>query len=566
MKSIFNQYADAESTNGNYKIMEELETKSPFQYVDIEHNSGTGNNWQTEWEVNQMQEAKTRSSPPISSRVANTCLAITGEKQGQIKGGVTQKGKEGTIAVYKLHHEITSPRDVASGQATGKRVHQPLVITKEIDTASVKLFQALVTNESLKQVVINFWQPGKNGIEINYYRITLSNAFVANISQDLPNIFEPSEAKLPFLEKVAFVYQKIQWQYLATSPGFASDDMRGLNELKFHEAAEGYQEEIINEWEDQELDKLNNEEEELEEYSMEMDEYSQSETTTDNFFEEFVPTIALPDIRKRLDDYFDKANHEYKTDIGTKVKARSQFRISNGGTISSEDAKTKVRKALAGKSCGISNLLIHNAAYGRAKPSEVAKITQCLIDAGELAKLRAQNTSLTDERLIRLLQREFGMGIDCGGYVQFAFIFAYTGSDNDTTTIRNNLGLKEKRGDENLGSLPAKHFEKIDKLNAQTGDMIIMTPRANDDGSMHTVIIAEHTKSGDVHKYLVDSSWGFMYGDIASGISRRTFEFDTSTSEWSDIHPISGSKVFTNSIGPYKNHPIKGVYRARKRP
>ena len=92
-----------------------------------------------------------------------------------------------------------------------------------------------------------------------------------------------------------------------------------------------------------------------------------------------------------------------------------------------------------------------------------------------------------------------------------------------------------------------------------------MNPRANDDGSIHTVIIAEHTKSGNVHKYLVDASWGFLYGDIASGISRRTFVFDASTSEWSDIHPISGNKVFTNSIGPYKNHPIKGVYRARRK-
>jgi hypothetical protein len=104
---------------------------------------------------------------------------------------------------------------------------------------------------------------------------------------------------------------------------------------------------------------------------------------------------------------------------------------------------------------------------------------------------------------LSLLQFEFGIGIDCGGYVQLAFIFAFTGSDNDTTAIRNNLGLKERMGDENPGSLPAKHFEKNDKLDSQTGDLIIMDLRANDDGSIHTVIIAEHSKSGNVHKYLV---------------------------------------------------------------
>jgi hypothetical protein len=342
-----------------------------------------------------------------------------------------------------------------------------------------------------------------------------------------------------------------------------------MSELEFHETIEeaaSEENEMMDEWEDQideEMFELNKEDNESEEQLMEIDEYTESETTEDNFIEEFVPKITLPDVRKRIDGYFDKANHEYKTDNGSMVKVRSQFRISNGGTMLSEDAKTKVKKALSGKSCGISSLLIHNAAYGRAKPAEVAKITQCLINAGELAKLRAKNTSLTDVQLIRLLQREFGIGIDCGGYVQLAFIFAYTGSDNDTPTVRNNLGLKERRGDENLGNLPSKHFEKIDKLDAQTGDLIIMNSRANDDGSIHTVIIVEHTKSGNVHKYLVDASWGFLYGDIASGISRRTFEFDTSTSEWTDIHPITGNKVFTNSIGPYKGHPIKGFYRAR---
>jgi len=193
-------------------------------------------------------EEETRSYPQVSSRVANAYLTLTGEKQGQIKGGVTQKGREGTIAVYQLHHEITSPRDAASGQARGKRIHKPLVITKEIDTASVKLFQALVTNESLKKVVINFYQPAAigakgGGLEINSYRITLTDAVITNISQNLPNIFNPAEMKFPFLEKVEFVYQKITWEYLANSPGMASDDMKGLGELEFHEAveeAEGY--------------------------------------------------------------------------------------------------------------------------------------------------------------------------------------------------------------------------------------------------------------------------------------------------------------------------------------
>ncbi len=33
-------------------------------------------------------------------------------------------------------HEVKSPRDAASGQATGKRMHKPLVVTKELDKST----------------------------------------------------------------------------------------------------------------------------------------------------------------------------------------------------------------------------------------------------------------------------------------------------------------------------------------------------------------------------------------------------------------------------------------------
>src|SRR4051812_27559562 len=51
----------------------------------------------------------------------NAYLWLKSKKQGDIKGSVTQKGREGAIAVHSFHHHIQSPRDAASGQATGKR-------------------------------------------------------------------------------------------------------------------------------------------------------------------------------------------------------------------------------------------------------------------------------------------------------------------------------------------------------------------------------------------------------------------------------------------------------------
>ena len=47
----------------------------------------------------------------------NAYLVLKGQKQGTIKGSVTQKGREGQIAVYAVAHTITSPRDTAGAQS-----------------------------------------------------------------------------------------------------------------------------------------------------------------------------------------------------------------------------------------------------------------------------------------------------------------------------------------------------------------------------------------------------------------------------------------------------------------
>lgn len=140
----------------------------------------------------------------------NAYLTIKGTVQGQIKGGVTQKGKEGQIAVYAFHHEIISPRDTASGLPTGKRQHKPITITKEIDKSTPLLLTALETNEVLTEVVIRFFATSPAGVEVQYYTIKLTNASIASNSQDMSlNKIEPG-IKLPVLEEIAFVYQKIE--------------------------------------------------------------------------------------------------------------------------------------------------------------------------------------------------------------------------------------------------------------------------------------------------------------------------------------------------------------------
>ena len=89
----------------------------------------------------------------------NAYLSLTGQQQGQIKGSVTQKGREGKIMVIAAEHEVLSPRDPASGLALGKRQHKPFVITKEIDVSSPRLYSALAGNEGFTDWELQFWAP-----------------------------------------------------------------------------------------------------------------------------------------------------------------------------------------------------------------------------------------------------------------------------------------------------------------------------------------------------------------------------------------------------------------------
>jgi type VI secretion system secreted protein Hcp len=156
----------------------------------------------------------------------NAYLKLKGQKQGDIKGSVTQKGREGKILVIAAEHEVLSPRDAASGQATGKRTHKPFVITKELDKSSPLLYQMLVGNESAVEWELQFWAAGASasgaGAEVQRYSVTLTNARLVDIRFHMLNTKNPEFQRYAEYEEVSFTYQKIQWTW--TDGGITAQD------------------------------------------------------------------------------------------------------------------------------------------------------------------------------------------------------------------------------------------------------------------------------------------------------------------------------------------------------
>jgi type VI secretion system secreted protein Hcp len=145
-------------------------------------------------------------------------VKIKGAKQGDFKGDVFERGKEGLIKVVSYSHEIVSPRDAASGQATGKRQHKPMVIIKEVDKATPQLYAALANNEVLTDVTLTFYRPsmkaaGAGGVQ--WFTIKLTNASIAGMKSRVDD-------KGQVLEELSLVYQKIIWTY--TDGGVTHED------------------------------------------------------------------------------------------------------------------------------------------------------------------------------------------------------------------------------------------------------------------------------------------------------------------------------------------------------
>src|ERR1051325_3861520 len=104
----------------------------------------------------------------------NITVSVKGAKQGQFKGeSMRDKGGD-KIQVIAYSFEVTSPRDAASGMASGRRQYKPLEITKELGASSPQFFQACATNEVLPTVVLEFTRTNPNGEMFVYYTIKLT--------------------------------------------------------------------------------------------------------------------------------------------------------------------------------------------------------------------------------------------------------------------------------------------------------------------------------------------------------------------------------------------------------
>lgn len=143
----------------------------------------------------------------------------------------------GTMAITPRNlHQVLSQMQGESagnmGQLIGKRQHKPFTITREVDSSSPLLWQALSTNETLQTVVIEIiGRPPTGAGETVVERITLTNATISKVARYIPfprprqgNTSEHVHTNE--LEQIELTFQKITFANISKSTS-TSDDWTG---------------------------------------------------------------------------------------------------------------------------------------------------------------------------------------------------------------------------------------------------------------------------------------------------------------------------------------------------
>ncbi len=129
---------------------------------------------------------------------------ITGTKQGAINGSVTARAFDGQIPIESCEFGIGGPYDVATGQASGRRVARPIHLIKTLDKSSPLLFTSATTNEALT-VDISYTIEGEG--HKKYVTLKLTNAMIRDF-----NHLASSDGTA--VEKLSLTYTKFEFTWV----------------------------------------------------------------------------------------------------------------------------------------------------------------------------------------------------------------------------------------------------------------------------------------------------------------------------------------------------------------
>jgi hypothetical protein len=212
---------------------------------------------------------------------------------------------------------------------------------------------------------------------------------------------------------------------------------------------------------------------------------------------------------------------------------------------------------------------------GRGTPGEVRALTQALLDAHKLPA--AEPGEALDLR-VRRMMCDYGIGFDCAGWVQQAFLAAHG-------ITRGAAGFSPNILEEDLSRLSRAHFWPVGPEDSRAGDVISLGPPAGDTIGHRLIVLDAHGASpvelrrycgrgegatlaqGHVTVLTVASSFGSSAFPGRGGVERQTWLYDADSKMWGRVFPArvedqtyDRERVKVRSMPYDGHHPLLGVF------
>ena len=139
-------------------------------------------------------------------------LFLYDENGMQVTGDCMAPGREGAIEVMNSSYGIRTGVDSHTGNLTGTRQHDPVVIHKQLDKVSPYLANVISESRRLQKAVIKYYEIVEAGIEVEIYRITLESVVISSL--DFTHVFYPGSTAPNMHEVVGLRFRAIEWNYV----------------------------------------------------------------------------------------------------------------------------------------------------------------------------------------------------------------------------------------------------------------------------------------------------------------------------------------------------------------
>lgn len=151
-------------------------------------------------------------------------VKIAGTTQTTINGESPRDKWKDWIPVLNFQHNIEGPIDVSTGGSTGSAKHGSITFTKQWGAATPQLLNAVHLREMLATLEFVFRYTPPEGGEQDFYKITLTNAYITNIKYYQSAMTKDiGSTDVLQLEDVSVSYDKIQHDHVpASATGSAS--------------------------------------------------------------------------------------------------------------------------------------------------------------------------------------------------------------------------------------------------------------------------------------------------------------------------------------------------------